>query len=79
MAAPIDASLAGSASAGAALSGATDQGGSTTYGNGYGPGALIFTDQRGSIGAAAGGSSLLVWVVAAAAVAFAAFSYFRKK
>lgn len=67
----IGASLSGSASSGASLSGATDQGGSYNFGTAYGPGSLLLTDQRGSIGASANASSLLPLIAVGAVVLFA--------
>ncbi len=78
MSAPgYDISLSGSSSAGASLSGATDFGANYILGPAYGPGGLILTDQRGSIGAAAGATSsvLLFALLAAAAIA----AYFAAK
>lgn len=65
------ASLAASSSSGANQSGATSQkGGGNFGGTSYGPGSLLLTDQRGSIGASATGAAQWIPLVLAAAVAF---------
>lgn len=76
-----DFSLAGAASSGASLSGATDQGGSYILGPAYGPGGLILNDQRGSVGATAGaaaGLSSMKMVIIAAVIAAVVFFIPRK-
>lgn len=65
--------LSGSSGAAASLSGATDQGANYNFGTAYGPGGLILTDQRGSVGANAGVTSNLVWILVIVAIAVFAF------
>jgi hypothetical protein len=76
------ASLSAATSSGASQSGAVDQGGSSNFGASYGPGSLIrtstATDQRGSIGASAGGVSWIALAGIAIAAVFALIFILKK-
>lgn len=68
-----------SSSAGAALSGAKELGGTTNFGTNFGPGSLILTttDQSGSLGASSGGTSM--WLLLGLAAIGVAAAWLLKK